>query len=85
MNHAISGEILVQEVRFPRSEIFLATLGAALPQENHEGVICCYIEVGPLSKLRQHEKKGPKSPKLVEISGFKNLVKWRSCLGLTKK
>ena len=26
MNHAISGEILVQEVRFPRSEIFLATL-----------------------------------------------------------
>ena len=26
MNHANSGEILVQEVRFPRSEIFLATL-----------------------------------------------------------
>ena len=26
MNHAISGEILAEEVRFPRSEIFFATL-----------------------------------------------------------
>ena len=30
MNHAISGEILVQEVRFPQSEIFLATLPGSL-------------------------------------------------------
>ena len=30
MNHAISGEILVKEVRFPRSEIFYATLGQML-------------------------------------------------------
>ena len=30
MNHAISGEILADEVRFPQSEIFFATLSQSL-------------------------------------------------------
>ena len=43
MNHAISGEILVKEVRFPRSEIFLATLVQdlfAFPQGGGQTRIC---------------------------------------------
>ena len=54
MNHAISGEILVQEVRFPRSEIFLATLvyGNALNSQDilvyYKVVIMITILIQPL-------------------------------------
>ena len=63
MNHAISGEILAKESRFPRSEIFFANLvsGGCLEgifgiSEWYEGVGCLDVSEGQVKNISSQDR-----------------------------